>query len=179
MKNRLQALIRRNPLEDQQGAAVVELGLCIPLLLLVVFGLIDFSQIIFDHQMMSGISRQGSNLASRNPDMTLQDDVSALVTQGASMGIGTNGRILISKVRNNNGVAQVVDQAVSATGIPVTSAIGSAGSTASMPASATTVLNANQTIYVTEVFYSYTPMTPIGNFLKTSLTSTLYESAYF
>ena len=36
-----------------------------------------------------------------------------------------------------------------------------------------------QTIYVTEVFYSYQPVTPIGNMLNVVLPSTLYEAAYF
>ena len=48
-----------------------------------------------------------------------------------------------------------------------------------MPSGATNVLDQGQTLYVTEVFYSYTPMTPIGSFLKTSLASTLYDVAYF
>jgi len=29
------------------------------------------------------------------------------------------------------------------------------------------------------VFYSYTPMTPVGGLLKTNLASTLYDVAYF
>jgi len=53
------------------------------------------------------------------------------------------------------------------------------GNPATMPSGASTALNAGQTLYVTEVFYSYTPMTPIGALLKTSLASTLYGVAYF
>ena len=38
----------------------------------------------------------------------------------------------------------------------------------------------NQTVYVTEVFYNFQAITPIGNFLsKTFLPSQLYDVAYF
>jgi len=144
-----------------------------------VFGLIDFSQIILDNQVMSGLSRQGSNLASRGT--TLTDTVSALGIQGASMNIGTKGRIIVTEVANDvNGAPQIVGQVESPTGISVTSAVGAGiGNRATMPSGASTVLNAGQTLYVTEVFYSYTPMTPVGSFLKMNLTSTLYDVAYF
>jgi Flp pilus assembly protein TadG len=144
-----------------------------------VFGLIDFSQIIFDEQMMSGLCRQGSNLASRGTSLT--DTVSALGIQGASLNISAKGRIIVTVVKNDaSGKARIKGQAESPTGIVVTSAVGSGeGNLASMPSSANTVLNAGQTIYVTEVFYSYTPMTPIGGFLKTFRGSTLHQTAYF
>lgn len=166
-------------LEDERGAALVELTLCVSSLLIMVFGLIDFSQIIFDEQVMSGLCRQGSSLASRGTSLT--DTVSALGIQGASLNISAKGRIIVTTVADDpNGNARIVAQAESPTGISVTSAVGSGiGKLASMPSSANTVLNAGQTLYVTEVFYSYTPMTPIGGFLKTSLGATLHQTAYF
>ncbi|SPE19120.1 hypothetical protein SBA5_200032 [Candidatus Sulfotelmatomonas gaucii] len=165
-------------LEDERGAALVELALCLSLLLTMTFGLIDFSLIIFDKQEMSGITRQGSDLASRGTSLT--DTVTALGTQGESLNIGTKGRIIVTAVADVNKKPQIVDQAESPTGISVSSAIGTGvGNPASMPPSANTVLQDGQTIYVTEVFYSYTPITPIQKLLKISLTSTLYEAAYF
>lgn len=166
-------------LEDERGGALVEAAFCLPVLMILVFGLIDFSQIIFDNQVMTGISRQGSNLASRGTD--LPSTVSALLLQGASLNIGTQGRIIVTEVQSKTpNTPQIVDQAISLTGISVTSAVGTGiGSAANMPTGATAVLNAGQTLYVTEVFYSYKPMTPVGGFLKTSLAGTLYQAAYF
>ena len=165
-------------LKNERGAALVELALSVPLLLILVFGLIEFSQIIFSEQVMSGLTRQGSDLASRGTSLT--DAVSALSTQGASLNIGTKGRIIVTAVADVKGKPQIVDQAESSTGISVTSEIGSGiGKPASISSSANTVLAAGQTLYVTEVFYSYTPMTPIGNLLETSIGSTLYQAAFF
>ena len=41
------------------------------------------------------------------------------------------------------------------------------------------MLKSGQSIYVAEVFYSFQPITPIGNLLNLALPSTLYEAAYF
>jgi Flp pilus assembly protein TadG len=178
--------------EDERGSAIVELGICLPLLLVLVFGVLELSQIIYDNQKMSGLSRQGSNLASRGIPLADKGTeigvVSALVVQGASLNIGTQGRIIVTAVADakdssGNLISNdpvIVDQSESPTGISVTSAVGSGnGNPASMPSGASTVLNAGGTLYVTEVFYSYSPMTPLGGFLKTSFVSTLYDSAYF
>ncbi len=169
-------------LEDEQGAAFIELAICVPMLLILVFGLIDFSQMIFDNQRMSGISRQGSDLASRDAfgSEGLPPIVSALVTQGAAMSIGTQGRIILTEVGGTGSQPTILAQSESLTGITVTSAVGTGvGSPATVPANAVTVLNAGQRLFVTEVFYSYSPMTPVGGLLKTSLASTLYDVAYF
>jgi Flp pilus assembly protein TadG len=179
MKRLTEGLAWVKRLEDERGGALIELALCLPILCILVFGVIECSQIIFDNQVMSGLSRQGSDLASRGA--TLATTVSSLVTQGGSLNIGTQGRIIVTEVANDtNGNPRIVDQAESSTGISAVSAIGSGiGNPASMPSSASTVLNAGQTLYVTEVFYSYSPLTPLGGFLHTSFAFTLYEVAYF
>lgn len=168
-------------LEDERGAAFVELAICLPMMFVLMFGVIEFSQIILDNQIMTGLSRQGSDLASRGSGMSLSAIASALVTQGASLNIGTRGRIILTEVRNDaNGKPQILFQVPSPTGIPATSAINSwVRNPASVPLNARTVLNAGQTLFVTEVFYSYVPMTPLGGFLKMNLTSKLYDVAYF
>ena len=85
-------------------------------LLTLVFGLIDFAQMIFDSQVMSGLTRQGSDLASRGTSLT--DTVSALGIQGGAMNIGNKGRIIVTTVANDaNGKPRIVDQAESPTGI--------------------------------------------------------------
>jgi Flp pilus assembly protein TadG len=189
IKRIIQGFRRAKRLKDERGNALVEMAICLPVFLILVFALIDFSQRILDQQMMSAISRQGSDLASRTKivngttadPLGLQTIVSALVTQGNALNIGTNGRIILTAVSDNtSGSPQIVDQQESTTGISVTSSIGSGnGNPATMPSAASTALSTGHTLFVTEVFYSYSPMTPIGKFMKTSPAGTLYEAAYF
>jgi len=168
-------------LEDERGAAFIELAVCLPVMFVLVFGLIDFSQIIFDNQVISGISRQGSDLASRGSGMSLSTIVSALVTQGSSLNMGTRGRIIVTEVNGTSTKPNIVQQQISSTGIAATSVIDSwiRNPAKNIPLNAKTVLNAGQTLFVTEVFYSYVPITPVGGFLKMKLASTLYDVAYF
>jgi len=180
MKVRLfggRTLARRQ--ESERGQALLEFAVCIFVLLTLVCGLIDVSRMLHDKQVMSGLTRQGSNLASRGTD--LQDTVTALVTQGSALDVGTQGKIILTSVAEGaNGMPQITGQAESTGGIAATSAIGNGvGQTATVPAAANPVLQKGQTIYVTEVFYSFQTITPIGNLLKLALSSKLYEAAYF
>ncbi len=161
---------------DERGQALIEFVTSCFLLLILVSGVIGFSVPIYDKLVMAGLTRQGSNLASRGTSLT--DTVSALLTQGASMNISTQGRIIVTEVAYVNGKPEIMDQAESNSGIQVTSAIGSGlGTTATVPAGAIPVLQAGQTLYVTEVFYALEPITALANLL--TLPSTLYEAAYF
>ena len=170
--------------EDQGGQSLVEFAFCLATLIPLLFGVIDFSQMILDEHILVGLSRQGSNIASRTTD--LPSALAAVVSQGASLDIADRGEIIVTEVRNsgNNvkGTAQVIDQTQTPTSIspaPV-SVVGSViGKAATMPPGAVAALDAGETLYVTEVFYSYKPLTPVGAFLKQSLAFTMSQAAYF
>jgi Flp pilus assembly protein TadG len=85
-----QAWVKR--LEDERGAALVELALCVPLMCILMFGTVEFSQIIYADEVISGISRQGSNIIART-NQDLDNTVAALVIQGGALNLGTNGRV--------------------------------------------------------------------------------------
>ena len=180
MKKRLlEYLARARRGRGEGGQAMLEFILSAFLLFVLVFGVIDFSRAIHDEQVMSGLTRQGSDLASRGT--SLQDTVNALVAQGSSLNLSTQGKIIVTAVADgSNGKPQVTGQVVSVGGISATSRVGTGvGNPASVPSDANTVLNNGQTLYVTEVFYAYQTITPLGNFVKLALPSTLYQAAFF
>ncbi len=160
----------------ESGQALVEFALSASLMLILVFGLVDFSRAIYIAQVIANLTGEGSSMASRGT--TLADTATAVVAASSPLNLGTNGEVIVSSVFNNNNKIQLTGQ-VSQGGMGAASLIGTVvGGTALLPASVVPQLN--QTVYVTEVFYSYKPITPIGGFLTgTVLPSQLYDIAYY
>jgi hypothetical protein len=109
----------------------------------------------------------------------LPQSAAAVVAGDAPLNLQGSGEVIVTSVTNINQVLTITGQA-SQGGISRTSRIGSGvGTVATVPPAAATMLQPGQTVFVTEVFYAYQPVTPIGNMLKTVLPATLYEAAYF
>lgn len=162
--------------KNQSGQALVEFAAVVIMLFIFVFALIDISRAIYQEQLMTGLSREGSNLASRGT--TLPNAASAVVNE-SPLDLANNGKVIVTSVMNQGGAYKITGQASAGT-LSATSKVGTGvGSTATLPASAQSMIAANQTIYVTEVYYTYSAITPIGQFMSLSLPSTLYDAAYF
>ncbi len=162
--------------KKNSGQALVEFALSATLMLTLVFGLVDFSRAIYIAEVIANLTGEGSSMASRGT--TLSDTAAAVVAASSPLNLSVNGQVIVSSVFNNNNKIQLTAQ-VSQGGTGATSLIGTVvGGTAILPA--TVVPQLNQTVYVTEVFYNYKPITPIGNFLTgTVLPSRLYDIAYY
>ena len=161
----------------ESGQAAVEFALIAGLMLVLVCALIDFSRAIHDLQVMAGLSRQGSNLASRGT--TLSDSAAAVIAGESPLNLSGNGEVIITSVTNINRSIQLparrrreVFRIIAGSGRGV-------GNTATVPSTSAAMLQPGQTIYITEIFYSYQPITPIQNLLNLAMPSTLYEAAYF
>jgi Flp pilus assembly protein TadG len=161
----------------EAGQTMLEFASIATVGLLLLFGVIDIGRGLYFMQVMSSLTRQGSNLASRGS--TVSDSVAAVIAGQAPLNLKSNGEVIVTSILNSNGVNTITGQA-SQGGIAVASKVGTGvGSVATVPPAASTMLQPNHTIYVTEVYYSYQPITPIGNLLGTVMPSTLYEAAYF
>jgi len=163
------------------GQALVELVFVALMMMVLVFGLIDFSRAIYDRQILINLSREGSNLASRGTgsttDQIISNAITAIVSSANPLTITGNGRVIISVVVYSNGEFFVTNQQ-SQGGISATSKVlNGTGPGAVMPN--TNPPLTNQTVYVTEVYYNFVPVTPVGGLVNLTLPTQLYDVAYF
>jgi Flp pilus assembly protein TadG len=178
---------------DQSGQALVEFMFVGFILLFMLFAMIDFCRMISTRQVLINLSREGANEAARGQGDTVDASISnalAAVVAGANpLNITTKGRVIITAVQNTGTKFTITNQG-SIGGISATSRIAPLGvgsTTTLMPYLATAagaIPQSNQTSYVTEVFYSFTPATSLGSVAVGGLhgftvTNQLYDIAYF
>jgi len=151
------------------------------MLIVLVFALIDICRAIYQRQIIANLSREGSNLASRGTgsttDEVLSNAISAIVSSAYPLSINSDGRIIISAVVYSNGQFVVTSQQAQGGLSAISKVHNGTGSGAVMPKTSPPLTN--QPVFVTEVFYSFVPATPVGKLLNLTLPSTLYDVAYF
>lgn len=167
---------------NHSGQAVAEFALGVTLLLFLVCASIDFGRMLNDVQVMAELTRQGSMLSSRGDSLT--QAITAVVNGESALDLVNNGEVIITSVTNENNVYTITGQLSSTTTgqtkLSQTSKVGTGvGATATVPAAAAGILQVGQTIFVTEIFYSFSPITPIGTLTGVVMPSQLYDAAYF
>jgi len=161
----------------EHGQALLEFIIVVALMVAVVMLMVDFGRALNYQQVMIGLSRQGSNLASRGN--TLAESADAVLIGSMPLDLAHQGSVIVTSVTNLNNVNRISGQ-VWRGGLSSASKVGSGvGSTATVPAGAASMIQPGQTIYITEVFYAYRPITPVGRMLRFAMPATLYEAAYF
>jgi Flp pilus assembly protein TadG len=178
---------------SQSGQALVEFMFVAFIILFLLFGMIDFCRSISTHQVIINLSREGANLAARgsvasSTDAAISNAIAAVIAEASPLSITSNGEVIISAVYNT-GNSYVVSNQIHEGYLTVPSKIGLLNGTATMPnvgaaATANAIPQSNQTTFVAEVFYNFTPATPLGNVMVGGLrgftvTNQLYDAAYF
>ena len=187
---------RRKLIASDSGQASVELAFVVTLLLLLVCASIDFGRALNTLQVMAELTRQGANLALRAEGTSTCDSMCTAIAalsstaENSGLNLSGNGRIIITSLTEtltgsetvgpSGGPYKIAEQDVSSGGISVTSKMGTTvGSTVTLPGAPG--LQSGQYLYVTEIFYAFTPLTPIGKLTNAAvgMPSQLYDIAYF
>ena len=170
--------IRRSK-RGQSGQAFLEFTLVALMLILLLFGLIEFGRYLYEREVLINVSREGSNLVSRGTD--LSNTVAAILTSANPLNLNDPGSGVIVTAVTNYGTGFHISEQLAGGGVTTAaSQIGNGvGNPATLPNNVTNLPPANQTLYVTEVFATYQTVTPIGKLLNLTLPPTNYDAAYF
>jgi Flp pilus assembly protein TadG len=195
----------------ERGQALLELMPVVVLMLTLTFGVIDFGRLIWQQELITALTREGSDVASRAPDtdtltQALTLGLNAVTSDGAALNLTGScaakvtapecGEVIITAVQNTLvlGVPTfVMTGQVTAGSLGAQSRIGPYSSkntqkqntvtlsAQSLPGVTVKLPQPGNTIYITEVFDKYSPITPLGAFVKFTMPSnvTLYDVAYF
>ena len=166
----------------EQGTALLELALLLPLLVVMVLGVIDLGRLIHARLVVTNVSREGGSLASRDRGGTDQNLLAMLQTSATPFDLANQGRIYITKIGAGNLLNNpprpnpyIISQAQGGA-LPVSSSI--IGSSASLQSGLSQVITKYlstdpQTglpdisgVTVVEVFYHYRPITPLPGFVQ-------------
>jgi hypothetical protein len=180
-KGRIDACRRVSGKEN--GAAAIEFALMLPILVVMLFGVVDFGRFVHARLVITNLSREGGNLASR--DIKSGDDLIAML-QSSSGPLdlkNERGRICISRVDagtddEDGSIEPRIGAQFTGGSLDVSCTAGSVGDN---PAGLGEALYKHLVydeekktsdlggLTVVEVFYKYTPITPLPGFIASIL----------
>ena len=104
---RLTTTLRR---KAQRGVAAIEMAFFVPVLLLILLGIIDFSRAIHFDNILIHMSREGANLVARGGSRSEPQDVISALTQTAQpLTMASSGMIYITRAEGqDDGSARVI-----------------------------------------------------------------------
>jgi hypothetical protein len=191
-----------NRLRRGNGQAVVEFALVLPLMLVLVLGIVEVGYALLDQQVVTKLTREGSNLISR--DVTLQDAAAAMknmktrpldfdggsklilsvVKKVATAGTPNFDRVILYQRYEYGSLAAtsaLTTRGPAAFGGPPNYEAASSDTDTNLqldPLPPGLVIVRGGMAYVTEIFTTHTLITPLDRFGVT-LPDTLYSIAYF
>jgi hypothetical protein len=186
----------------QDGQALVEMAIVLPLLMVTVLGVVELGYALLDQHVVTKLTREGSNLISR--DVTLLDAgtaVRGMTTRPVNFDVGS--RLIFSVLKKVSTVGApnfgqiIVYQRHEVGALAASSTLRTAGIVGFGPAPDFQAVNSDTDVrlqvvslppsldiapggmlYVTEVFTSHPLITPLDRFGIT-VPPTLHSIAYF
>jgi hypothetical protein len=161
---------------SRSGAALVELAMVAVVLVLLLYGMIDFGRALLARHAITSLSRESANLESRGTSFS--DTLQATLQSSGSLDLAHHGFVILTAVARDAGGNLTITDQQSAGGRPARSRIGTIGG-GSIQLPNDGVPLRGQTLYVAEVFVDFAPVTPVGSWIGTQFPSSLYDVAFF
>lgn len=188
-------------MRSERGQSLVEFTMVLPIIVVLALAVTEFSWALLDQHVVTKLSREGSNLISR--DTTLESTVTALKTmQTRPVDFASRSTVILSVITRvdttgaSNYDKPILYERYQFGAIPATSTLKTKGNGTFGGAPDYRAANANNdtnlqvtnlpagllslggTLYVTEIFTTHTPLTPLGSF-GLAAPATLQSIAYF
>ena len=168
--------------QSKKGQSLIELTLLFPLMLLLVYGVVEVGQIISTYLTLTHTTREGANLSSRGtPPNTALDAIIAAATPTIRDDNLSQWRIIYTEIVQSPGIPcapactyEISDQIIRGN-MAESSKIGVVGATVTIPGVEN--VGPGQTFKAIEVYYDYGPnvITFIGN----GIDKTFYDRTIF
>jgi TadE-like protein len=173
----------KDRLAGEAGQALLELAISLLVLVTSAYFIIDVSRALYYKQVMRALSGEGSSMASRGTS-TLQSAQTVLSDAGTDLNLATSGCIIVSSITNTGSgdtPLRVTGQSFAGSCTGISSKVGcypppSNCGIATIPSEAVSALGTDQSLYVTEIYYTFKPATPIGGSI---VPERLYDAAYY
>jgi hypothetical protein len=139
-------------LGEEHGQSVVELALVLPVLIALVIGIFDYSCAIQANNIITNMSREGANLASRT-SIPLDVIMASLASTAQPLALQNKGAMYITKVTNDEGTLKVklpVDSWGKANGLP--SKVDGANLAGTLKS---ITVQPGESVFISEVLYRY------------------------
>jgi len=165
----------RRLLRSDSGQGLVEFSLALPIILIILLGMVEFSNAYDRVHGLAGLSREGANIAARGT--ALSEVLTTVVADGETIKMAANGGAIVSRLVVQGGEPVIMAQ-VATDGYDAKTRITDADSTAARWI-ATAGFEEGSTHYAVEVFLAYEPVTPLGHMFQSVTPPVLYERAVF
>jgi hypothetical protein len=190
-------------LKNDRGQSILEIAILMPLIMLVALGVIEFGYALLDQHVVTKLTREGSNLISR--DTTIGDAVTVMQNMSTRpVDFGTRSRVIFSVLKKGSSTGTAnYDQVIlyqryeygasvgggSALQMRGSGSFGAAPNYIAANSDSNTGLQISNLpayldvtrgglVYVTEIYTAHTLLTPLDRFGVT-VPNTLYSIAYF
>jgi hypothetical protein len=170
----------------KKGIAALELALILPILLVLVFGIIDFGRLIRARLIITNVSREGGSMVSRS-FKSGDDLLTMLQSSGAPLDLNGSGKIYVSRIKagtSRSSPNPLIDPQVLKGNLSVSSQIRTNVTNLGLSAALYQHLifegspqNTSDIaeVWVVEVYYKYKPITPLPNFIENILSTPGYD----
>lgn len=82
----------------QAGLASVEMAIITPVLLIIMMGIFEVTQVIQANNIIISLSREGANIIARNSSQTPEEVMDIVASTSNPLDMGTDGAMFISQV---------------------------------------------------------------------------------